>query len=212
MSAQKQDTPPAVPSGSKTDERSQTGLVRSLIPNVPSLLLDPFGFFREGSSPFKSWDLSRIFERSGLAGSGDRSDPAGWTPAIEVEYKNGNLIVLAELPGLNENDVNVQVVGDALIVQGEKRDQHDQQEGGVRRSEIRYGQFYRVIPLPEGAETDEARAEFGNGVLRVTIPVPQTERKIKQIPVQVPVRASSSPQPESVARKSTSEQTSEKAA
>jgi HSP20 family protein len=119
-------------------------------------------------------------------------------------------VVSAELPGLNEDDINVQVVNDTLVIQGERRDEREENEEGVRRTEIRYGQFYRAIPLPDGAQTDQARAEFQNGVLRITIPAPQGKDNTRQIPVQ----ASSSAQGQSSGQKQTSGQTSgtEKAA
>ena len=197
MSAQKENRSSSqvgTQSGSSSGERNQeSGLARrSPIPDVPSLLLDPFGFFDDGLSIFRrlmdtnrSTGLSRGSQRQGGA------DLAIWAPAVEVDYKNGNLVVSAELPGLSENDVDVQVVNDTLVIQGEKRDEREEDEGGVRRTEIRYGQFYRAIPLPEGAQTDKARAEFQNGVLRVTIPVPQAESNTRRIPVQASGSASS---------------------
>jgi HSP20 family protein len=213
QSTQKENKSSTARTGSESGQGTQqTGLARrSLIPDVPSLLLDPFGFFDDGLSIFnrfrgmnRSSGLSRTSQQRGS------SDPALWVPAIEVDYKDGNLVVSAELPGLDEGDINVQVVNDTLVIQGERRDEREEDEEGVRRTEIRYGQFYRAIPLPEGAQTDQARAEFQNGVLRITIPAPQAKDNTRQIPVQ----ASSSAQGQSSGQKQTSGQTSgtEKAA
>lgn len=175
--------------GERNESRGQrTALARrSAIPNVPALLLDPFGFFDDNFSLFRGLqDMSRIFGQgqSGMSRSGARGNDFSmmpWAPATEVDYRDGNLVVSAELPGLGESDVDVQVVNGNLIIRGERRDEREQDEGGARRTEIRYGQFYRSIPLPDEAQLDHARAEFDNGILRVIIPVPNN---VRQIPVQ----------------------------
>jgi HSP20 family protein len=89
--------------------------------------------------------------------------------------------------------VNAEINDNSLIIQGERKFEQDEIEGGIRRSERRYGKFYRAIALPEGADAENARAEFQNGVLRVTIPVPQAQSNVRQIPVQAST-ASSQPQ------------------
>lgn len=197
MSAQRENrssTQSGTQSGSSSGERRQESALarRSAIPDVPSLLLDPFGFFDDSFSIFRRlMDANRSTGLSRRSQGQGGADLAIWAPAVEVDYKDGNLVVSAELPGLRENDVDVQIVNDTLVIQGEKRDEREEDEGGVRRTEIRYGQFYRAIPLPEGAQTDQARAEFQNGVLRVTIPVPQAESNTRRIPVQASGSASS---------------------
>ena len=61
---------------------------------------------------------------------------------------------------------------DAITIQGERRSEHQEEREGVYRSERSYGSFYRVVPLPEGAMTDQAKATFNNGVLEITMPAP----------------------------------------
>ncbi len=107
---------------------------------------------------------------------------AFWAPAIDVTQNNGQLKVHADLPGLKPEDVQVEVSDDALILRGERKYEHEEKKKGVYRSERRYGQFYRAIPLPQGAKTEEAKAQFKNGVLEVTLPVP--EQKSRQIPIE----------------------------
>jgi HSP20 family protein len=71
-----------------------------------------------------------------------------------------------------------------IVIQGEKRREPETTESGLHRSERNYGRFYRMIPLPEGAQIDKARAEFKNGVLEVRVPVPQRQkREARQIPI-----------------------------
>jgi HSP20 family protein len=72
----------------------------------------------------------------------------------------------------------------ALVIQGERRQEHESKEGGRWRSERSYGQFYRAIPLPEGANTEQAKADFKNGELRITVPVERPQSKRKQIEVK----------------------------
>jgi HSP20 family protein len=107
-----------------------------------------------------------------------------WSPAIEVSENEGQLRVHAELPGLKPEDVHVEVANDQLIIQGERKYEHDEKNRGVYRSERRYGQFYRAIPLPEGTNTEQAKAQFRNGVLEVAIPIPEQKSSRRQIPIE----------------------------
>src|SRR5262249_43554774 len=95
-----------------------------------------------------------------------------WTPQIDISQHDNELVVRADLPGLSKDDVKVDVTEDAITIQGERRREHEEERGGVYRSERSYGHFYRVIPVPEGAKTDQAKASFKDGVLEITMPVP----------------------------------------
>jgi HSP20 family protein len=177
---------------SQTGERGgrQTGLARrSVLPSVSSLLLDPLGFFDDDSFSIMrrmQREMNRVFGQAGLDASkrGDDFLSTAWVPATEIAFRDGNLVVSAELPGLTEKDVKVEVNDNFLIIQGERKVEHEEGEGEVRRTERRYGEFYRAIALPEGADAENARAEFQNGVLHVTIPVPQAQQNAREIPVQ----------------------------
>jgi HSP20 family protein len=159
-------------------------------------LLDPLGFFDD--DPFSlvrrmQREMNRVFSRAGLdlSSRGEDFADTAWTPPVEIEYRDGNLVVSAELPGLGEKDVKVEINDDFLVMEGERQDEREEEEGGVRRTERRYGEFYRAIALPEGADTEHARAEFQNGVLKVSIPVPEAQSNLRQIPIQT--AASSQP-------------------
>ena len=121
------------------------------------------------------------------------SKSAGWSPAIEVSQREGNYNVKAELPGLEPNDVKVEIENDALVIQGERRSESEEKIGGVQRTERQYGSFYRSIPLPEGANVEQAQAKFHNGVLEVTIPTPQQQSNRRTIPVQAEGAVTSKP-------------------
>jgi len=127
-------------------------------------------------------EMDRTFARFfGKEGDGETGI---WYPPIEVVEREGQLQVHAELPGLKPEDVKVEVTDDALIVEGERKYEHEDKKGGVFRSERRYGHFYREIPLPEGAAADQAKAQFKDGVLEVSLPVPEQKSNRRAIPIE----------------------------
>jgi HSP20 family protein len=83
-----------------------------------------------------------------------------------------HLIVCADLPGLKKEDIQVEFSEDALTIQGERRQEHEESHEGYRTSERSYGKFYRSIPLPEGVNPESAKATFQDGVLKITVPLP----------------------------------------
>ncbi len=138
-------------------------------------LMNPFSLMRRVTE-----EMNRVFGQQGLSAGGDGMT---WAPAIEVAQREGKLEISAELPGLKPDDVKITVEDDVLILEGERREQKEEDGDGVRRTEIRYGRFYRAIPLPEGAKTDQAQARFDNGVLRIAVPIEQQAAQRRQIPV-----------------------------
>ncbi|HEY7291845.1 MAG TPA: Hsp20/alpha crystallin family protein [Vicinamibacterales bacterium] len=134
------------------------------------------------ASPFRLLDhfadeVDRMFADFGLGRSSNyrtskSSDRAAWMPQVEMSQRNHELVVRADLPGLGKDDVKVDVTDDAITIQGERRHDHEEEHGGTYRTERSYGSFYRTIPLPEGAITDQAKATFKDGVLEITMPAP----------------------------------------
>jgi HSP20 family protein len=161
------------------------GLSRRLESHPSMFMLHPREFF--SMSPFTlmrrfTEEMDRVF-----AGAGGESHEMGlWSPAIEVREREGNLQVYAELPGLNKEDVKVEVTSDGLVIQGTRKQEHEEKQEGFYRSERSYGKFYRVVPLPEDAKIEEARAQFNNGILEVTVPIPQSQQqqRRREIPVE----------------------------
>jgi HSP20 family protein len=98
--------------------------------------------------------------------------PELWAPNVEVFQRNSELVVRADLPGLKKDDVKVDVTDDSITIQGERRREQEEERGGIYRSERSYGSFRRVVALPDGAITDQAKASFRDGVLEVTMPAP----------------------------------------
>lgn len=106
-----------------------------------------------------------------------------WSPAIEVVRRDGSFVIRTELPGLGKENVKVELTPDGLLIQGERKEEHAEEQEGVLRSESRYGRFSPTIPLPDGANTEQANAQFNNGVLEVTIPVAEEKSQRRQIPI-----------------------------
>jgi HSP20 family protein len=109
-----------------------------------------------------------------------------WAPTVDIQRCNGDLVVTAELPGLRKEDVKVEVTENALIIEGERKLEHKEDHEGYHRYERSYGNFYRAIPLPEGAKTDQTKAELNDGILRISVPVPEAKKNIRQITVEEP--------------------------
>jgi HSP20 family protein len=142
------------------------GMMRSMVDQMNRLFGDLTG---SGPGRPQASGLSTPPSATGMASQGF------WYPQVEVAERGGNLVVCADLPGMRKEDVHLEIHNDFLVLRGERRQEQTRNEGGIYRSERSYGQFYRTVPLPEGVSPDQARASFKDGVLEVTIPLPQQE-------------------------------------
>ena len=184
MAAQNDQKALQTSSGERQDNPRQT----ALSPRRPSHLglgITPQEFF--SNNPFTlmrrmSEEMDRVFQEFGLERDGESK--VEWSPAIEVVEKDGKLNIRAELPGLSSDDVKIEAANDALTIQGERKIEHEENRDGVRRSERQYGFFYRSIPLPEGADVEHANAKFQNGMLEISIPVPEQKKRRRSIPIE----------------------------
>jgi HSP20 family protein len=143
----------------------------------------PFGMMRRFAD-----EMDRMFEHFGLP-SMERPWGGSWamerfSPQVDIFERDGKLVLHADLPGMTKDDVTVEVTDDAVVIQGERKYEHEENQEGVYRSERSYGRFYRQIPLPEGVKTENATANFKNGVLEVTLDAPQTAKNRKRIEIQ----------------------------
>jgi HSP20 family protein len=139
-----------------------------------------------GGHPFNALqhfadDVDRLFDDFGF-GRGWRMSPwssfgaGGWAPDVDVYQKNDQLIIKADLPGLAQEEVSVNITDRAVTIQGERKTEREEEREGFYRSERSHGSFCREIPLPEGAMTDQAKATFRHGVLEITMPSPPAMR------------------------------------
>jgi HSP20 family protein len=146
-------------------------------------LFEQFGFGRTGLTPSVSSLLgSDLWSGPSRLG---RSEQALWSPQVEVFQRGNNLVVRADLPGVNKDDLHVDVENEVLTIRGERREEQEENREGLYRSERSYGQFYRAIPLPEGVNAEQVDATYKDGVLEITLPAPkQEERKAKRIQIR----------------------------
>ena len=107
-------------------------------------------------------------------------------PHLQIAETKDAVTVTAELPGINEKDVDLRISSDGyLTICGEKKDINESTEKDAYFSEISYGAFKRTIPLPWDLDYENAAARYSNGVLTVTVPKSQDEKqKFKKIPIQ----------------------------
>ncbi len=154
---------------------------------IPSLFsLTPREFF--SASPFELMrrftdEMDRFFEGTLPSGRG-LSSLTVWSPPIEVSEQDGHLSVCAELPGLKKEDVKVEVTPEGITISGQRKREEEERQGHIYRSERYYGAFRRTIPLPDDAQVDQAKATFENGLLTVTIPVPASAQRRREIPIE----------------------------
>ncbi len=109
-----------------------------------------------------------------------------WEPHLQIAETKDAVTVTAELPGINENDVDLRISSDGyLTICGEKKNVTETSEKDAFFSEISYGAFKRTVPLPWDLDYENAAARCSNGVLTVTVPKSQDEKqKFKKIPIQ----------------------------
>ncbi len=105
---------------------------------------------------------------------------SGWLPAIEAFEKDGQYIIRADVPGVEPNEVEVSVLNDTLTIKGNRTRSNEVKEKDYHYTEKAYGSFERRLALPAGIDADKIAAKFVNGVLEVSMPLPQsaTARKV----------------------------------
>ncbi|HET9449586.1 MAG TPA: Hsp20/alpha crystallin family protein [Aggregicoccus sp.] len=147
----------------------------------PERFEDPFMMMRDMRE-----EMDRMLEGmdSILAESGAPFGERLFSPQIEVSERNGMFVVRADLPGLKREDIDVEVTDDAISLSGERKSESSEEREGYYRSERSYGRFERVIPLPEGCDTQHAQASFENGVLEVTLKAPESRSRGRKVEIQ----------------------------
>jgi HSP20 family protein len=101
---------------------------------------------------------------------------AAFVPPAELHETPDALQLKLELPGMNREDIDVQVTADAIAISGERKSERHAEEKGVTRSEFRYGKFRRVIPLPIRVQNTGAHGEYKDGILSLTLPKAEEEK------------------------------------
>ena len=144
--------------------------------------LGPFSMMRRFAD-----EMDRMFEGSGFPSWG-RFTPSfrleTFSPQIDIVERNGKLVLRADLPGMTKDDVKVEITDEAVVIDGERKFEHEENEKGIYRTERSYGSFHREIPLPDAVKTENATANFKNGVLEIAVDAPQTKKNRRQIEIK----------------------------
>jgi HSP20 family protein len=144
-------------------------------------MLNPFEQFRREMDNLFDGFLSEWPMRSSFL---DRR-MGTFLPQVEVSETEKEVRVTAELPGMDEKQVEVNLTQGVLTIKGEKREEHEENKRDFHHSELRYGMFERAIPLPADIDADKAKASFKKGVLRITLPkTAEAQSNRRRIPVE----------------------------
>ncbi len=161
----------ALPSSGRSERGRDQGL--------PSRdVFEPFGSLRR--------DMERLFENFSrdLGWGGPAAGGAGEVPRIDVSETDSELRIEAELPGVDEKDLEIVLSDGRLTIKGEKKQEKEEKRKDYHLVERSYGSFARSIGLPFAAEPDKVKASFAKGVLTVTVPKPaEVKAKEKKIPI-----------------------------
>jgi HSP20 family protein len=128
-----------------------------------------FGLGRRGMSPFRAFDdpFSRMFEDWFSPRSGSER---GWSPDVDMIDKQDEIVLRADVPGLEQKDLRVNVENGTLTIRGTRQEEREAKEDDYYCCERWSGAFARSIPLPPGVDQEQIKASFKNGVVEVHIP------------------------------------------
>jgi HSP20 family protein len=131
--------------------------------------------------------IRRLFDRPvSLPSLWDTPGSTGWVPAVDVFTRGDDLVVRAELPGIDpEKDLDISLQDNMLRIRGERRHEERTESDGTYRFESRYGSFERSILLPEGVKEGDISATYENGILEIVVPKAAHLDGARKIPVQV---------------------------
>ena len=130
-------------------------------------------------------DVNRLFNAFfDTPATGNGGAMRRWIPAMDLVETDDHFILRADLPGLTEQDVSIDLEDTVLTVSGERKVEHEDGQEGYYRVERATGSFSRSLTLPEGVDADAIEASFANGVLEIRIPKPE-ERKPRKVAISV---------------------------
>ena len=181
------------------EETSPFALMRRFSEDVDRMF-SAFGFGNFGAL---NRQLDRLSRTGGLFGA-----TGGMTtisPSVNVFTRGDDLVVSADLPGIKPEDVHVDIEGNNLVIQGESSTRNENKgDRGYWYSESSYGSFYRSIPLPPGTPSEQATAQYNNGVVEITLP--GAARSVQQ-PRRIPIQGVPTPTPPATPNTPTSQAT-----
>jgi HSP20 family protein len=116
-------------------------------------------------------DMTRLFDRF-FEGRAPNGTSRRWIPAMDLVETDDHLVLRGDLPGMTEDDVDIEIKDNILTVSGERTSESEQSGEGYHRVERAFGSFSRSLTLPQGVDAERVEAKFENGVLEVRIPKP----------------------------------------
>ena len=131
------------------------------------------------------FDIDRVFDAFFGARTPNRTAQR-WVPAMDLAETDDHLVLRADLPGLDKDDVKIEIKDGVLTLSGERKAEHEERRDGYHRVERAYGGFSRSLSLPQGIDADQVQADFDKGVLEVRIPKP-AERKPHRVQISATV-------------------------
>ncbi len=135
----------------------------------------PFEGLTSFFSDFDSW-----FDKDFFEGTTVKS----WEPEVDIEEKDGNYLIKADLPGMKKGDIHIELHNGYLTMKGERKSEHEDKKGDYHRYERTYGSFQRSFKVPEGVQEKDIKAKYHDGVLELSIPAPKAA-KPKAIEIKV---------------------------
>ena len=126
----------------------------------------------------------RIFQDTINRLLSDQTATRPWAPSVDIFETENDLVLKADVPGVDLKDIDIQIENGTLALKGERKFERDENSKGFHRLERSYGSFVRYFTVPDTVDTEQVRADFSNGVLNVTLPKKEIA-KPKSIKVQV---------------------------
>jgi len=107
-----------------------------------------------------------------------------WLPTLDISETKNDLVVRAEIPGIDPKDIDISLVNEVLTIKGDKKQEKEEKEENYHLIERSYGSFTRTIRLPKEVQSDKINASYKNGILKITLPKSE-EAKKKEIKIKV---------------------------
>jgi HSP20 family protein len=133
--------------------------------------------------------MNRLFEETFITRGEEKELVSGsWTPSVDIFETENTLVLSAEVPGIEENDIEIKIENNTLTLHGERKFEKETKEENFHRIERAYGSFHRSFTLPNYIDQDKIKAEHENGVLKITMPKKKEmkPRKVKVLKTSKP--------------------------
>lgn len=123
-------------------------------------------------------EMNRLFDDmlTPVRGNGSDGLRSAFSPAAELEETADNYQLRLEVPGLQPDDIDIEVTAESVSIKGERKSEKTEENNGITHTEFRYGQFQRVIPLPGRIDNQTVTAEYRDGILHLTLPKAEDEK------------------------------------